>query len=321
MINDINFLANNRLGYEFYDEIIEYELSSKISIYDKGYWNIKYIIGNCDFEDLKLFCSSLLQDFCILVFRILAINFEVEVYKLTNMSVKDRELKVATIIDGIQMKLSYGDKLIDFVTKKHFLFKREKLIRLFNKSLDQSIKSLSNNFILINEIVRSTKELQGLRKTIKSDEKSRTIQLASLIKKYIAKDESGYGVSETGKTIGEIDIKIMNDFGEVISLCEAFNLKNSFDKTSIKKHLAKLSGYNANGLDTIFVIVFSELKEFNKSWKKYVQYLPIVEIPNYKLLRTSEMDGISPARINICETVYRLNSKLVNVYHLYVDMN
>ena len=175
---------------------------------------------------------------------------------------------------------------------------------------------------LVKSIVEATKKLQSQKKNIEGNEKARTQMLSNLIKGFVAKDESGSGLSESGKSIGEPDIKLENNNGEIIAFCEGFNLKRSFDKTVIRNHVTKIFNYDASGLRTNFIFIFYELKDFLKDFNRYLHFIDELEITNLKLTNISEVDPYDlPAKIKIIEAIYELNLKSTKVVHLFIDMN
>jgi hypothetical protein len=321
LVQAIEFFENNPLSYIYYDEYISNEIPYKILIYGEELKKFNEDIFKYDEDYIKFIISSVLCDLSKLVIKILLIDLEIEIHKLSKISEADRKIELNKIIYDTQLKLTQKNKIVDKVTKTFLLIKRKKLNKIFNTSVEENMNSITGRFKLINEIVRATKELQGQRMNILKGEKNRTAMLATLISKFVSKDESSYGKSGgSGNSAGEIDIKIENSFGEVISLCEAFNLKKSFDRTIITNHIQKLDGYDANGLDIIFVIVFSELSDYLTSWKRYVEFIPTININNYKYIRKQDLKDLSPAKIQLTEFVYLLNHRYVSMFHLFVDM-
>ena len=203
--------------------------------------------------------------------------------------------------------------------RDHYREKEEKIYELLKRNIEQEIDEVPP---LINILLKSLKKVQGLRGHLLPGEKARTKMTAEFIEKFIAKDESGYGFSENLKTVGETDIIIETIEGDVVSICEGFNLKNSLDKNIINRHINKLFTYDVNGLKENFIIVFVDSNNFSDLWEKY--YLYITTVPTqYKFTEIHKVSQETlelPVNIKLCKLTYLSNNKNVHIYHFFVDM-
>jgi len=196
----------------------------------------------------------------------------------------------------------------------------ENLSLLKSKIINDS-KSPKNELTesLINAIVK----LQGMQAYIADNEKARTQMLANFVDSYISKDESGFGLSESQKSMGETDIKIENVDGSIKSICEGFNLKSSLDKTKIESHVQKLFNYDQSGLQENYMLIFSELNDFSNKWKKYISIVAGVEtgLQLYEMKDlTPEYDSL-PANIKMATFKYLKEEKVITVKHIFIKMN
>jgi internalin A len=173
---------------------------------------------------------------------------------------------------------------------------------------------------LLEILITTTHQLQGISKTIKPDEDSRNSFIALLlsIHGFYVKDQTRWGRSETGKTMGYIDIKIENLENEAEAVIEAFILKG-FDRNVIDSHLTKLFGYDPSGLVRNFIIVYSEAPDFLALWKKYLNHLPKIDF-KYPLTGKVQEGDIKFTDIKSARTRHLREGKEVYVYYLFVNM-
>lgn len=173
---------------------------------------------------------------------------------------------------------------------------------------------------LLKTLLTTAQHLQGIAKSIKPDEDSRNSFIALLlsIHGFITKDQTRWGRSETGKTMGYIDIKIENLENEAEAVIEAFILKG-FDHNVIDGHLTKLFGYDPNGLVRNFIVVYSEDPDFLDLWKKYLNHLPKIDF-KYKMAESPGEEKTTFAEIKLARTRHLREGELTDVYHLFVNM-
>ncbi|MCD4821884.1 MAG: hypothetical protein K8R11_07425 [Methanococcoides sp.] len=131
-----------------------------------------------------------------------------------------------------------------------------------------------------------------------------------------------YGISATGKSAGEVDIKIEDGKGNAISICEAFILK-SLNRTVIDLHVTKIFGYDSNGLTPNFILVYAESQDFINLWTKYLEYIPDISF-DYQLVEgikdVSEQHS-ECTDIKVALAKHERNGSFVDVYHIFVKMN
>ena len=93
-----------------------------------------------------------------------------------------------------------------------------RIIQFYNESLNYSETNVSNQKNLTSAIIQAAVQLQGRAKIIQLDEDSRNGFIATVLenKGFIIKDQTRWGKSKSGKSSGEIDIKIENEENEQI---------------------------------------------------------------------------------------------------------
>lgn len=173
---------------------------------------------------------------------------------------------------------------------------------------------------LLDTLIDTSHHLQGISKTIKPDEDSRNGFIALLlnINGFIAKDQTRWGSSASGKSAGEVDIKIESPDHKALSIIEAFNLKH-LNRASIDLHLTKIFGYDASGLKENFVIVYSEAAAFSGLWQKYLEYIPQIDFEHPLAADPEELKS-GFANIKLAKATHTREKEETHVYHVFVNM-
>lgn len=116
----------------------------------------------------------------------------------------------------------------------------------------------------------------------------------------------------------EIDIFVRESDGTPFTIIEALII-NSLDQAYIKLHIDKLFRYDTSGLEQNFILIYSEAKNFQGLWEKYVEF-----IKNY----TYEYQFIDFGVVNnkftelkIGITSHLRNGKKVFLYHFMLNLN
>ena len=117
--------------------------------------------------------------------------------------------------------------------------------------------------------------------------------------------------------MGRLDIKIENSKGKTLAIIETFNLKG-FDKAKIDGHIKKLFGYDPNGLEKNFIIVYSEDNDFSRLWKMYLDNIYEIDFKFPLKGRKSEETGLS--EIKLAKTTHMREDKEISIYHLFINM-
>ena len=171
------------------------------------------------------------------------------------------------------------------------------------------------------ELIRTASQLMGLAETIKEDEDSRNgfISLILEIKGFTVKDQTRWGRSASGKSMGEIDIKVELP-KDGYALCEAFRL-HGFNKNVIDGHLTKLFNYDASGVKENFIIVYAETDDFTGLWEKYLDRIPKIDFKNCPLYGDVEEETVDTyANIKLARARHMIEKRGCDVYHLFVKM-
>jgi predicted transcriptional regulator len=179
---------------------------------------------------------------------------------------------------------------------------------------------------LLIDLVSACQHLQGRAKAINSDENSRnsiiTLTLTAYQHGYTLHDQSLYGRSATGKSSGEVDIRFEDNAGNTISICEAFILK-SLDTNVIDKHLTKIFGYDSNGLNRNYIVIYAESNRFIDLWSRYLRHIQTIsfEYPLAEDIEDVSSQVSKCADIKVGLVKHERNGRFVEVYHIFVNMN
>jgi GTPase SAR1 family protein len=174
---------------------------------------------------------------------------------------------------------------------------------------------------ILKTLITTVHHLQGTAMTMKPDEDSRNSFIALLlsIQGIYVKDQSRWGRSASGKSAGEVDIKIESPDRETEAIIEAFNLKG-LDRSVIDSHLTKIFGYDASGLAHNFIVVYSEAVGFLGLWKKYLNHIAGIDFKHKLLGKPVELET-NFAEIKLAHTKHLRQEKETTLYHVFVNMN
>jgi hypothetical protein len=176
---------------------------------------------------------------------------------------------------------------------------------------------------LFDNLVTITSQIQGLKKTLQTDENSRNTVVSLLLRTrgFRALDQTLWGLSAAGERIGELDIKIEDERGRAVSIIEALNLDSCNTKV-IDSHVLKLFlNYDCSGLKENYILVYASATDFAGLCRKYRDHLPQIDYKLYPLLK----DGIEEAptgfnKVAAFRAQHQCNKGETILYHLLVEM-
>ncbi|MED1725039.1 hypothetical protein [Brevibacillus parabrevis] len=172
---------------------------------------------------------------------------------------------------------------------------------------------------LLNSLVLACIKLQGnhLYRTASEDDRNGFIKNILDAVGFSTKDQTRWGVSNTGKSAGEVDILIEeNNFP--YSVIEALNL-SSLDSNYLNLHINKTFKYDTTGLPFNFLISYVTVKDFGSFWLRYKKHIAEHEYP-YKL-ETIDYDidnEFDYSGIRIALTRHNRDGTLIGLYHICV---
>ncbi|MGK0271781.1 MAG: hypothetical protein ACI88H_002447 [Cocleimonas sp.] len=137
-------------------------------------------------------------------------------------------------------------------------------------------------------------------------------------------DQSQIGSSATGKGSGEVDGFIVNSHQNTrIALFEAFRLPQ-WGVTPINEHMDKLSGYDREVFDTVFVVVYAFDKDFIPLLSKYKSHINqrehkgFTKVNGYSL---ETVNGEDSATFWMGKEQRMRGNVTVSIYHIVINLN
>ncbi len=225
---------------------------------------------------------------------------------------KKRKLKYEQEAEDLGWDIGLGKEIDIEIEHMQSILKEEKTTKTKN------ITTLTDDLVTV------CSHLQGLNKTIKENENSRNSFIARNLCNlgYDAKDQTNWGASESGKSIGEVDIKIEDKDKRAIAIIEAMNLSN-LDNSKIKSHLDKIFDYDPNGVSKNYIVVYSNSENFIMLWQMYLTFVNNIEY-KYKLEESiseviQNMNSFSDIKIALGE--HNRNNSKTELIHVLVNMN
>ena len=177
---------------------------------------------------------------------------------------------------------------------------------------------------LIHDILSAASQLQGHNKIIVGTEDARNSFISERLSKngIVSKDQSKWGVSGTGVQQGELDIKIEDGDGNIVTIFEGLNMKN-FDTLNLHNHIEKtILKYDPNGLGEKYIGVYYGGKDFDSFSKKYLNYM--TEYSSESLIfknTTDESESlIQETEIKIFKSKYERSSRDILLYHILINL-
>ncbi|TMI63712.1 MAG: hypothetical protein E6H07_13145 [Bacteroidetes bacterium] len=157
------------------------------------------------------------------------------------------------------------------------------------------------------------------------------LQQRIVTRSWIVSDQSLGGFSSTSSSassagLGERDLVLMNNTGQVISLIEFMRIasipENVENDSKLKIHLLKLFRYETTGVSPLFIIFYCESKRFTSTWTKYCEYISKMDFGNYPLVKFQSQISTKVQRANVTLAVsqHKREFQLINVYHIFVNM-
>jgi len=173
---------------------------------------------------------------------------------------------------------------------------------------------------LIETLITALSQLLGIAGTIRTDEDSRNGFIALLLSNwgYRVKDQTRWGSSASGKSLGELDIKIENPDGRTACIIEAFIL-TGLNRNVIDLHLKKVFGYDPGGLPVNYILVYAEASDFQQLWESYLEYIPTID---YKYKPSDKPKEVETgfASIKMARMRHQRDGKITEVVHFFVNM-
>jgi len=210
-----------------------------------------------------------------------------------------------------------------------------------NMELDKQSQIFSNKHdskdFIVEIILRISSELLERKVNIfRNEEKNDTLEIENIINDWVYSllnqrmnflswkvlPESRGGENKN-KNVGERDIIVYDKNDTKLFLFEAFRLFGC-DTTTIKTHMNKLNGYNADGSKLIIVMVYTYYNDFGKLCSSYEDYLKTSNYDGFDkigIIKEHCFENIetTPTKIKLLKEVRIQNEKEVVIYHYLLD--
>ena len=226
---------------------------------------------------------------------------------------------------------SKSDKphLFKYHVLERFQTKGKKTVDCEKSAEDVSIEHLLNGFTppkqegnLFDSLITVVSQVQGISKTLQTDENSRNTVVALLLRTigFRALDQTLWSKSGSGKRIGELDIKIEDEKNRTLSIIEALNL-DSLDKKEIYDHILKLLEYDCGGVEENYILAYVSAKDFSGFCDKYKDYIVTINYGKYPLIGTIDNEETGFQKIISYRTRHKCNTGETRIHHILVDMS
>ncbi len=247
--------------------------------------------------------------------------------KVTNNIVIEVENKLKVKVDFQNFNLTLTD------AKNYWL-----QIKNMSDEEHAQIFSKSNNFIeFIKDIILNiSKELLNRKINIQR-QKEQTLEIEDIINDWVkslleqrmsflnwhVKDQTRGGKSSSEKSPGEKDLEIFNVENEKLFLFEAFRLFSN-DTSTIKEHINKLDGYNADGCKILIVMCYTHTSDFNTLCNNYQKLLSTFDYKGFdKLISLSEHNcdelDTKSSNIKLFKEIRFKNKTPITINHFLLD--
>jgi len=204
--------------------------------------------------------------------------------------------------------------------QKHLLTQKEETF------LVESIQDCCSTFLNNLAVHRSLND-ENKYNTIIRD----LLQQRMVARSWSASDQSLGGFSGTSSSahsagLGERDMVLMNQSGQIISLLEFMRIASVPEVTEndsrLKLHLLKLFRYETIGISPLFIIFYCESKNFTSTWTKYCDYVSKMDFGNYSLVKFDFQITAKVQRANLTLGIsqHKRELQFVNVYHIFINM-
>jgi hypothetical protein len=210
-----------------------------------------------------------------------------------------------------------------------------------NMELDKQSQIFSNKHdsedFIVEIILRISSELLERKVNIlRNEDQNDSLEIENIINDWVSsllKQRMNFlswkvlpesrGGENKNKNVGERDIIVYDKNDTKLFLFEAFRLFGC-DTTTIKTHMNKLNGYNANGSNLIIVMVYTYHNNFIELCSSYENYLKTFDYNGFDkigIIKEHCFENIetTPTKIKLLKEIRIQNEKEVAIYHYLLD--
>ena len=162
--------------------------------------------------------------------------------------------------------------------------------RLFSYSKDNILTCDK----LCEQLISACAQIQSDSKYWNEKEDSRSTQVRTILRNrgIFVSDQTLYGHAKDSDNPGEVDLMIMKDAADPLTIIEAMNI-DSVNKKYIQDHLNKLlDDYNPSGLPELFLVAYVQKakKSFQTFWNDYVDFITGTDAGDFRFESIDECE-------------------------------
>lgn len=247
-----------------------------------------------------------------------------------NMGIKAPECRLIYKLDGKRDEFDYEDVKLGWELGDTTITSRAHRKKVLIKDvLNQSApEGMEDEQKLLHAIRRSCLNIQGDMRYRGSEEDDRNTRIRDDLRYigYVVHDQTRYGITESGKRAGELDLEIRRENNEPWTIIEGLRIKDG-SKTGWNKHLQKLiDRYNAHGLRSLFLVAFADCDKdsFNRIWEGYRDdHIRTHDAGKFTYVVGSfqEISEPSVQLLKIAKCQYDCGGNRYTLYHIFLQMD
>lgn len=180
------------------------------------------------------------------------------------------------------------------------------------------------NKSLIYNIIPIVSRLQGLSRSIERSEDSRNSYVSDALSQLgiISKDQSRWGLSSSGKSMGEIDIRIEEKDGNFLTFYEGINLPY-LNKNTITSHIEKIiNKYDALGVSEKFLGCYCTSTDFYNLSNIYFEFINNFRHESIKFTDIIDVttEFTNRTELKIFKTYYYKSERKISLTHILINL-
>ncbi|WP_419777844.1 hypothetical protein [Malaciobacter marinus] len=237
--------------------------------------------------------------------------------------------------NNFEVKISFDSLTLGLDEAKKY-WSKIKDMDLDKQSQIFSNKPDSEEFIIYIMEQISSELLERKVNITKNKEDKETIEIENIINDWVSsllKQRMNFlcwkvlpesrGGETKNKNVGERDIIVYDKDDTKLFLFEAFKLFGC-NTTTIKTHMKKLNGYNADGSKLMIIMVYTYHNNFDNLCSSYENYLKTLDYDGFDkigIIKEHCFENIetTPTKIKLLKEIRVQNEKEVAIYHYLLD--
>lgn len=171
--------------------------------------------------------------------------------------------------------------IVDEIVKGHGLVEvGDAAMTAVNDTLKAKNTAKETEYAFTMSLLNACAKLQNNENWVRNtDENGRNTYIKDILTAsgYRVNDQTLSGLSPTGKSAGEIDLKIYGADDLPFAILEALNVKADhpcgWNRKYFRDHINKLYTYDANGLSRNYLIIYATIPEFNRFTEEVIKHI------------------------------------------------